>query len=141
MVSTIFYWSSAGVYALMDFTQMPKFLMKYKIQDDKNVPLDRNRFLKVYTVTCKITFFFQLLNKNILHLYHLRLFSHAWLMNRFTSQFGLLDIGNLLSTCKKTIANTFISHMVIKNCFIKKDSGKNHESICNIIFIIFNFIN
>ena len=36
-----------GIYALLDFTQRPKFLMKYKIQTDKNVPLDAKNFLKV----------------------------------------------------------------------------------------------
>ena len=58
IVSTTFYWSSAGLYALMDFTQMPKFLMKYKIQADKNVPVDPKRFLKVNTVTSKMMFCF-----------------------------------------------------------------------------------
>jgi len=51
IVTTIFYWTSAGLYAIMDFTQWPKFLMKYKIQPDKNVPLDPQRFLKV-VFTC-----------------------------------------------------------------------------------------
>ena len=34
----------------MDFTQKPAFLMKYKIQPDKNVPVDPKRFLKVTSV-------------------------------------------------------------------------------------------
>ena len=50
IVTTIFYWTSAGLYAIMDFTQWPKFLMKYKIQPDKNVPLDPKRFLKVLSL-------------------------------------------------------------------------------------------
>ena len=50
LVSTIFYWMSAGIYAIMDFTQRPKFLMKYKIQPDKNVPLDTKKFMKVANI-------------------------------------------------------------------------------------------
>ena len=46
-MTTGIYWISAGVYAFMDFTQKPKFLMKYKIQPDKNVPLDAKLFMKV----------------------------------------------------------------------------------------------
>ena len=34
----------------MDFTQKPAFLMKYKIQPDKNVPVDPKRFLKVTSI-------------------------------------------------------------------------------------------
>ena len=37
----------ALVYALMDFTQRPKFLMKYKVQLGKNEPLKVKKFLKV----------------------------------------------------------------------------------------------
>ena len=47
LVTSGFYWLSAGIYAIMDFTQKPAFLMKYKIQPDKNVPVDPKRFMKV----------------------------------------------------------------------------------------------
>lgn len=40
----------ALVYALMDFTQRPKFLMKYKVQLGKNEPLKVKKFLKVMGV-------------------------------------------------------------------------------------------
>ena len=36
-------------YALIDFTQKPKFLMKFKIQPDKNVPPSIKEFRKVVT--------------------------------------------------------------------------------------------
>ena len=50
LVTSGFYWLSAGIYAIMDFTQKPAFLMKYKIQQDKNVPVDPKRFLKVTSI-------------------------------------------------------------------------------------------
>ena len=50
IVTSGFYWLSAGIYAIMDFTQKPAFLMKYKIQPDKNVPVDPKRFLKVTSI-------------------------------------------------------------------------------------------
>ena len=50
LVTSGFYWLSAGIYAIMDFTQKPVFLMKYKIQPDKNVPVDPKRFLKVKSI-------------------------------------------------------------------------------------------
>ena len=50
LVTSGFYWLSAGIYAIMDFTQKPAFLMKYKIQPDKNVPVDPKRFLKVTSI-------------------------------------------------------------------------------------------
>jgi len=52
-VQGTFYWMTAGLYAILDFTQRPNFLMKYKIQPDKNVPVDTKRFLKV-VLTCFI---------------------------------------------------------------------------------------
>lgn len=41
------YWSVSFMYAFMDFTQRPKFLMKYKIQPGRNEPLDMKKFIKV----------------------------------------------------------------------------------------------
>ena len=71
IVSTGFYWISAGLYAIMDFTQMPKFLMKYKIQTDKNVPLDPKRFVKA---SLPKSIFMALLNvKNYSTLYYKQL--------------------------------------------------------------------
>jgi len=40
----------AGIYAFMDYTQMPKFMMKYKVQTGKNVPPDTKKMLKVIGV-------------------------------------------------------------------------------------------
>ena len=47
IVTSGFYWISAGLYAIMDFTQKPAFFMKYKIQPTKNSPPDTKRLLKV----------------------------------------------------------------------------------------------
>ena len=47
IVTSGFYWTSAGLYAIMDYTQKPSFFMKYKIQPTKNIPPDTKRVLKV----------------------------------------------------------------------------------------------
>ena len=47
IVTSGFYWISAGLYAIMDYTQKPAFFMKYKIQPTKNIPPDTKRVLKV----------------------------------------------------------------------------------------------
>jgi len=39
-----------ALFAILDFTQRPKFLMKYKVQPGKNEPLDFNKWLKVIGV-------------------------------------------------------------------------------------------
>ena len=38
----------ASTYAFMDYTQSPKFLMKYKVQTGKNVPPDTKKMMKVH---------------------------------------------------------------------------------------------
>jgi len=40
----------ASTYAFMDYTQSPKFLMKYKVQTGKNVPPDTKKMMKVAAV-------------------------------------------------------------------------------------------
>jgi len=40
----------AGIYAFMDYTQSPKFLMKYKVQTGKNTPPDTKKMIKVFAV-------------------------------------------------------------------------------------------
>ena len=50
IVTSGFYWISAGLYSIMDFTQKPAFFMKYKIQPTKNIPPDTKRLLKVTSV-------------------------------------------------------------------------------------------
>ena len=47
IVTSGFYWVSAALYAIMDYTQKPAFFMKYKIQPTKNIPPDTKRVLKV----------------------------------------------------------------------------------------------
>ena len=38
---------TAGIYAIMDYTQCPKFMMKYKVQTGKNVPPNTKKMMKV----------------------------------------------------------------------------------------------
>jgi len=47
MVTTFCYWLTAGLYMLMDYTQKPGFLMKYKIQEGKNTPPNTAKTIKV----------------------------------------------------------------------------------------------
>ena len=53
IVTSGFYWISAGLYAIMDYTQKPAFFMKYKIQPTKNIPPDTKKVLKVTSI-CSI---------------------------------------------------------------------------------------
>ena len=50
IVTSGFYWISAALYAILDFTQKPAFFMKYKIQPTKNIPPDTKRLLKVTSI-------------------------------------------------------------------------------------------
>ena len=50
LVTTFCYWFTAGVYMLMDYTQKPGFLMKYKIQEGKNAPPDTKKTIKVCVI-------------------------------------------------------------------------------------------
>ena len=47
IVTTVVYWMTALTFVLMDFTQMPGFLMKYKIQPGKNAPPSTAKVIKV----------------------------------------------------------------------------------------------
>ena len=47
LVTTSFYWASALIFMLIDYTQKPAFLMKYKIQPGKNIPPDTKQVIKV----------------------------------------------------------------------------------------------
>jgi len=42
--------TTASIYAYMDYTQSPKFLMKYKVQTGKNTPPDTKKMMKVIVV-------------------------------------------------------------------------------------------
>ncbi|XP_013101065.2 fatty acid hydroxylase domain-containing protein 2 [Stomoxys calcitrans] len=44
------YWTYAGIFAIIDYTQRPKWLVKHKIQPDQNVPLDMEKFWKAVKV-------------------------------------------------------------------------------------------
>ena len=46
-VTMSFYWMTAMIFMLMDYTQRPKFLMKYKMQQGKNAPPDTAKVIKV----------------------------------------------------------------------------------------------
>jgi len=46
-VTTIFFWIASACYLFIDITGYPKFLAKYKIQPEKNVPLDMGKLWKV----------------------------------------------------------------------------------------------
>lgn len=41
---TIFYWSFVAFFSFLDITGKPKFLAKYKIQPEKNRPIDKEKF-------------------------------------------------------------------------------------------------
>jgi sterol desaturase/sphingolipid hydroxylase (fatty acid hydroxylase superfamily) len=47
VISTIVYWIAGGLYTILDLTQRPNAITRYKIQPNKNTPLDRKRFAKV----------------------------------------------------------------------------------------------
>ena len=48
-ITTAVYWLTALVFMIMDYTQMPSFLMKYKIQPGKNAPPPTGKVIKVCT--------------------------------------------------------------------------------------------
>ena len=50
-MTVVFYWTSAFMFMLMDYSQKPAFLMKYKIQPGKNVPPDTKQVIKVNSLT------------------------------------------------------------------------------------------
>ena len=56
-MTTITYWISGLIYLLIDYTQFPKFLMKYKVQPGKNEPPDTKKVLKALA----LVFFNQLM--------------------------------------------------------------------------------
>lgn len=47
IITTLVYWMTAFMFVFMDFTQMPGFLMKYKIQLGKNAPPSTRKVIKV----------------------------------------------------------------------------------------------
>lgn len=44
---TFVYWLFGGLYTLMDITNLPSALRKYKIQPGTNEPVDRTKLMKV----------------------------------------------------------------------------------------------
>merc|ERR1712241_1311810 len=48
IVTLAFYWTSAMMFLLMDYTQQPAFLMKYKMQQGKNTPPNTAKVIKVF---------------------------------------------------------------------------------------------
>jgi hypothetical protein len=49
-VTTITFWMAGVAFTLLDYTQWPKFLMKYKVQPGKNQPPDTKKVIKVRKV-------------------------------------------------------------------------------------------
>lgn len=45
LFSVVPYWTFSIAYLVLDFTQWPAFLHKYKVQPDKNAPLDKGKFM------------------------------------------------------------------------------------------------
>lgn len=43
----VLYWTVGGLFTIMDVTNKPKFLRKYKIQPGTNEPVDKKRLLQV----------------------------------------------------------------------------------------------
>jgi sterol desaturase/sphingolipid hydroxylase (fatty acid hydroxylase superfamily) len=57
MYSYVIYWPLGLLYIIMDITNKPKFMQKYKTQPEANVPLDMNKFLPALrTVLVKYEF-------------------------------------------------------------------------------------
>ena len=44
------YWGLSALYTLADVTHTPRWLHKYKIQPDKNNPVETRRLLKVHNL-------------------------------------------------------------------------------------------
>ena len=45
-LTTVFYWLASAGYLLLDLTT-PSWIMRYKVQPDKNTPVDKNHILSV----------------------------------------------------------------------------------------------
>ena len=65
MVTTFCYWLTAGLYMLMDYTQKPGFLMKYKIQEGKNTPPNTAKTIKVSKASEASFSFFKLMKPTL----------------------------------------------------------------------------
>ena len=50
VITTINYWFFGLAFLLLDYTQFPKFLMKYKVQPGKNEPPDNKKVFKVCSI-------------------------------------------------------------------------------------------
>merc|ERR1711997_596759 len=66
-VTMSFYWMTAMIFMLMDYTQRPKFLMKYKMQQGKNAPPDTAKVIKVNNNADKTNFIRQRLFLKLNH--------------------------------------------------------------------------
>lgn len=44
--ATVYYWTVGAAFIIMDMTNKPSFLRKYKTQPDAHVPLDKKKFFK-----------------------------------------------------------------------------------------------
>ena len=56
VVTTLSYWLTALIFMLMDYTQKPSFLMRYKIQPGKNAPPPTSKVIKVGYFEIKAVF-------------------------------------------------------------------------------------
>ena len=56
MITIIVFWTANSLFMFLDLTGRPQYLHKYKIQDDKNIPVS------LYSLLCKLnswSFFFR----------------------------------------------------------------------------------
>ena len=96
-VTMAFYWTTAFMFMLMDYTQQPFFLMKYKIQPGKNTPPNTAKVIKVlFKQKCQLkVFFFKIIASKLNDL--------KWLGNSY------------VRSCSKTIKKVLIS-LWFSNC-------------------------
>lgn len=72
ILTTSVYWMFGGIYTILDLTNKPAALRRYKIQPGTNEPVDTKRLLKVMDI------FFQF---NYLNFKFLRLYPQLYLTN------------------------------------------------------------
>lgn len=60
IVTMIVYWVFGGIYTILDVTNKPAAIRRYKIQPGTNEPVDNKRLLKVILCTWTCFVFFRL---------------------------------------------------------------------------------
>ena len=54
IITNTVFWCYGGLYMIMDITNKPVALRKYKVQPGSNEPLDKGKFTKVLFTACLI---------------------------------------------------------------------------------------